>query len=89
MCLCVSILFIIYLFVHKILGILVSSEFSTYVFLVKLNVNHKISLILITFITSRLYLRTFCDIRLDTEHIKVTEGHQMNSVLTVSMHNYS
>ena len=31
-----------------------------------------------TFITSRLYLRTFCDIRLDTEHIKVTEGHQMN-----------
>ena len=42
----------------------------------------------ITFITSRLYLRTFCDIRLDTEHIKVTEGHQMNLVLTVSMHNY-
>ena len=42
-----------------------------------------------TFITSRLYLRTFCDIRLDTEHITVTEGHQMNLVLTVSMHNYS
>ena len=45
--------------------------------------------IIITFITSRLYLRTFCDIRLDTEHTKVTEGHQMNLVLTVSMHNYS
>ena len=43
----------------------------------------------ITFITSRLYLRTFCDIRLDTEHTKVTEGHQMNLVLSVSMHNYS
>ena len=43
----------------------------------------------LTFITSRLYLRTFCDIRLDTEHTKVTEGHQMNLVLTVSMHNYS
>ena len=43
----------------------------------------------ITFIKSRLYLRTFCDIRLDTEHIKVTGGHQMNLVLTVSMHNYS
>ena len=40
-----------------------------------------------TFITSRLYLRTFCDIRLDTEHTKVTEGHQMNLVLTISMHN--
>ena len=42
-----------------------------------------------TFITSRLYLRTFCDIPLDTEHTKVTEGHQMNLVLTDSMHNYS
>ena len=29
------------------------------------------------------------NIRLDTEHIKVTEGHQMNLVLTVSMNNYS
>ena len=54
-----------------------------------LDIAHKYSLGMSTFITSRLYLRTFCDIRLDTEHIKVTEGHQMNLVLTVLMHNYS
>ena len=47
----------------------------------------KLAFAIITFITSRLYLRTFCDIRLDTEHTKVTEGHQMNFVLTISMHN--